>query len=111
MDVSVLRRGLDTYGGTDFVRERLALFGKVVFLLSFGFWVGLNSTFVLVGGAPLVETLSMRTGLAHLAGSSTMGLLWLLASRRACSLSFLGTLDAAAVFLGPGFLAGMAIDP
>ena len=35
----VLDIGLDTSGGAGFVRERLALLGKTVFLLSFGFYV------------------------------------------------------------------------
>jgi hypothetical protein len=34
----MLERGLDTSGGAGFVRERLALYSKTLFLLSFGFY-------------------------------------------------------------------------
>jgi len=36
---AVLERGLDTSNGLDFVRERLALVGKTLFLVSFGFYL------------------------------------------------------------------------
>jgi len=35
----------------DFVRERLALVGKTLFLVSFGFYLFLLASMVLVGGA------------------------------------------------------------
>ncbi|HYM88534.1 MAG TPA: hypothetical protein VES92_05390 [Nitrospiraceae bacterium] len=38
---AVLERGLDTSNGLDFVRERLALVGKTLFLVSFGFYPAL----------------------------------------------------------------------
>ena len=61
---AVLERGLDTSNGLDFVRERLALVGKTLFL---------------VGGAPFVAVVKGPVALGHLAASWTMGLLWLLA--------------------------------
>jgi len=40
---AVLERGLDTSNGLDFVRERLALVGKTLFLVSFGFYLFLGA--------------------------------------------------------------------
>src|SRR5918997_1367983 len=61
---AVLERGLDTSNGLDFVRERLALVGKTLFLVSFGFYLFLLASMVLVGGAPLVAvTIVVACGL------------------------------------------------
>jgi len=78
---AVLERGLDTSNGLDFVRERLALVGKTLFLVSFGFYLFLLASMVLVGGAPFVAVVKGPVAFGHLAASWTMGLLWLLASR------------------------------
>ena len=107
---TVLDRGLDTSGGLAFVRERLALLGKTVFLLSFGFYVFLLASLVLVGGAPLMPVVRGPVALGHLCASSVMGLLWLLASRQTKSLSALGALDAFSVIVGCGLLALMAVE-
>src|SRR3954467_4456558 len=77
---AVLERGLDTSNGLDFVRERLALVGKTLFLVSFGFYLFLLASMVLVGGASFVGVVTGPVALGHLAASWTMGLLWLLAS-------------------------------
>ena len=77
----LLERGLDTSNGLGFVRERLALVGKTLFLVSFGFYLFLLASMVLVGGAPFVAVVKGPVALGHLAASWTMGLLWLLASR------------------------------
>ena len=50
----MLERGLDTSSGLDFVQERLALLAKTLFLVSFGFYLFLLASMVLVGGAPFV---------------------------------------------------------
>ena len=55
---AVLERGLDTSNGLDFVRERLALVGKTLFLVSFGFYFFLIGSLVLVGGAPFVAVVT-----------------------------------------------------
>ena len=86
---AVLERGLDTSSGLDFVRKRLALQGKTLFLVSFGFYLFLLANMVLVGGAPFVAVVRGPVALGHLCASWTMGLLWLLASR--ARLSRLGT--------------------
>lgn len=107
---TVLDRGLDTSGGLSFVADRLALLGKTVFLLSFGFYVLLVGSVVLVGGADLVAVLRGRVALFHFLASSVMGLLWLFASRPATSRIRLGALDAFSVVLGGTLLGFMALD-
>ena len=55
---TLLEGGLDTSNGLDFVRERVALVGKTLFLVSFGFYLFLLASMVLVGGAPFVAVAS-----------------------------------------------------
>jgi hypothetical protein len=106
----ILQRGLDTSNGVDFVRERLALVGKTLFLVSFGFYLFLVASLVLVGGAPFAAAVKGPVAYGHLAASGTMGLLWLLASRTGFSVMGLGTLDALSIVVGGGFLSLMTID-
>ena len=103
---TVLERGLDTSNGLDFVRERLALVGKTLFLVSLGFYFFLISSLVLLGGAPFVPLVTGPVMLGHLAASSTMGLVWLVTSRAGLSRRSLGTIDASIV-VACGFLAVM----
>ena len=107
---AVLERGLDTSNGLDFVRERLALVGKTLFLVSFGFYLFLLASLVLVGGAPFVAVVKGPVALGHLAASWSMGLLWLLASRARLSVRSLGTLDAIGIVLACGFLSMMTVN-
>ena len=107
---AVLERGLDTSNGLDFVRERLALVGKTLFLVSFGFYLFLLASMVLAGGAPFVAVVKGPVALGHLAASWTMGLLWLLASRARLSRQSLGTLDAIGIVLACGFLSMMTVN-
>jgi hypothetical protein len=106
---AVLERGLDTSNGLDFVRERLALVGKTLFLVSFGFYLFLLASMVLVGGAPFVAVVKGPVALGHLAASSTMGLLWLLARRARLSVRSLGALDAIVIVVACGFLSIMTM--
>ena len=76
------------------MRERLALLGKTVFLVSFGFYVFFLASMVLVGGAPFVAVVRGPVALGHLCASWTMGLLWLLARRAGSQFGASGTLDA-----------------
>src|SRR5215218_11307155 len=94
---AVFERGLDTTSGLGFVRERLALVGKTLFLVSFGFYLFLLASMVLVGGAPFVAVVKGPVASGHLAASWTMGLLWLLARRARLSVRSLGTLDAISI--------------
>ena len=104
---TVLERGLDTSNGLEFVRERLALQGKTLFLVSYGFYVFLIASMVLAGGAPFLGLVTSPVMLGHLAASSTMGLLWFLASRARFSRLSLGALDAVSIILACGFLSIM----
>ena len=112
--ISTTRRlldyGLDTSGGSSFVRERLALLGKTVYLLSFGFYVLLVASVVLVGGAPFIAVVTRKVALWHFFASSVMGVLWLIARRPTTSIAVLGALDAFSVILGGTFLGFMALD-
>ena len=106
----VFGRGLDTSGGAGFVRERLALYAKMIFLVSSGFYVLMIGSLVLVGGAPFLAVLRGPISLGHLCASSSMGLVWFLASRPTTSLTALGILDVASV-VAPGIsLSFMAVE-
>lgn len=106
----MLDRGLDTSSGLDFVRKRLALQGKTLFLVSFGFYLFLLANMVLVGGAPFVAVVRGPVALGHLCASWTMGLLWLLAGRPRLSRRSLGALDAISIVVGGGFLSLMTLQ-
>jgi hypothetical protein len=105
---AVLERGLDTSNGLDFVRERLALVGKTLFLVSFGFYLFLLASMVLVGGARFIAVVTGPVAVGHLAASWTMGLVWLLASRVRLSRRGLASLDAIGIVVACGFLCIMA---
>jgi hypothetical protein len=107
---AVLERGLDTSNGLDFVRERLALVGKTLFLVSFGFYLFLLASMVLIGGAPLVVVVTGPVAVGHLAASWTMGLVWLLASRVRLSRRSLATLDAIGIVVACSFLSIMTVN-
>ena len=106
----MLERGLDSSSGLGFVRERLALLGKTLFLVSFGFYLFLLASMVLIGGAPFVAVVRGPVALGHLCASLTMALLWLLASRARPSLWSLGALDAVSFVVAGGFLSLMTIE-
>ena len=65
----LLERGLDTSSGLGFVRERLALLAKTLFLVSFGFYLFLLASLVLVGGAPFFAVVRGPVALGHLCAS------------------------------------------
>jgi serine/threonine-protein kinase len=106
----VLERGLDTSSGLSFVRERLALMAKTLFLVSFGFYLFLLASLVLVGRAPFGAVVTGPAALGHLAASSTMGLVWLLASRTRLSFQHPGALDALSLVVACGFLSLMTVQ-
>jgi eukaryotic-like serine/threonine-protein kinase len=103
----VLEQGLDTSNGLHFVRERLALVGKTLFLVSFAFYLFLLASMVLVGGAPFVAVVTGPVAVGHLAASCTMGLLWLVASRASLTVRSLGALDAISIVMACGLLSIM----
>ena len=104
MTMSLLE--LDTSNGLDFVRERLALVGKTLFLVSFAFYLFLLASMVLAGGAPFVAVVTNPVALGHLGASWTVGLVWFLASRVRLSRRSLGALDSSIV-VACGFLSIM----
>jgi serine/threonine-protein kinase len=106
----LLEQGFDTSGGLDFVRERLALLGKTLFLVSFGFYLFLLASLTLIGHAPFIAVVRGLVAFGHLLASLTMALLWLLATRVRPSLWTLGALDAISFVLAGGFLSLMTIE-
>ncbi len=68
--------------GTDapFVQERLALFGKIVFLLAFSFFVVFNLLFVLGGKVPLAQQFSQQRNIWHFTSASALLALWIINS-------------------------------
>lgn len=109
-DKPALVRGLDTSAGAGFVRERLALQGKTLFLVSFAFWIFLLANLVFVGGAPFTAVLLTPVSLGHISASSVMGVVWLIARRPSTSLGVLGILDAGGAVLGGFFLSFMTVE-
>ena len=107
---SLFARGLDTSAGTSFVRDRLVLMGKTVFLLSFSFLVLMVLSVVFLGGMPFSGVLHMQVAVYHFLASSMMGLLWLFASRPWTSRGWLGALDALSVIMGGLFLGLMSLS-
>ena len=107
---AVLAQGLDTSNGLDFLRERLALVGRTLFLVSFGFYLFLLASMVLLGGAPFAAVVKSPVSLGHLGGSWTMGVVWLIARRRGRSAQALATLDAAGIVVACGFLSLMTLN-
>ena len=105
----VLDRGLDTSNGLDFVRERLALVGRTLFLVSFGFYLFLLASKVLVGGAPFVSVVTGAIAVGHLGASAMMVLLWLLARRPGPPVVSLGSLDAIGIVVACASLSVMAV--
>jgi serine/threonine-protein kinase len=107
---ALLERGLDSSSGLGFVRERLALLAKTLFLVSFAFYLFLLASMVLVGGAPFVAVVRGPIALGHLLASLSMALLWLLASRSRPTLKSLGALDVISFVVAGGFLSLMTIE-
>ncbi|HEX2609652.1 MAG TPA: serine/threonine-protein kinase [Gemmatimonadales bacterium] len=107
-----LERGLDTSNGLGFVRERLALVGKTLFVVSFGFYLFLLASMTLVGGAPFIGVVTNPVAVGHLAASLTMALLWLITSRALTQPSALslGRLDAVSFVLACSFLSLMTVN-
>ena len=108
--MSDIERGLDTSNGLDFVRERLALVGRTLFLVSFGFYLFLLASMVLLGGAPFAAVVKSPVSFGHLGGSWTMGAVWLIARRGGRSARALGALDAVGIVVACAFLSLMTLD-
>src|SRR5262245_59116341 len=103
----VLERGLDTSGGVGFVRERLALYARTLFLLSFGFYLFLLAGMTLIAGASFWSVVLGPVAMGHLCASSTVLVLWLTARRSSTSSLTLGALDAFTIIAAGSCLAVM----
>jgi eukaryotic-like serine/threonine-protein kinase len=103
--------GFDTWGGSPFVQARLALLGKVVFLLSFGFFAVFNGLLLVAGGPSVLPVLATQANLWHFLSSSLMAVLWVLTRVRPWSLRTLGMLDCCSILLPGVGLALMAAQP
>ena len=57
--VPVIGAGFDTWGGSPFVQQRLALLGKTVFLLAGGFFTVINIVMLAGGGLAMMGTPKM----------------------------------------------------
>jgi eukaryotic-like serine/threonine-protein kinase len=107
---ALLARGLDSSSGLGFVRERLALLGKTLFLVSFGFYLFLLASLTLIGGAPFAAVVRSPVALGHLCASLSMAVLWLLASRAGPTFSSLGALEALSFAVSSVCLSFMTIE-
>jgi serine/threonine-protein kinase len=103
--------GFDTWAGSPFVQSRLALLGKTVFLLAFGFFTVMNGMLVLGGGLGILPALVTQANVMHFLAAMVMGVLWLVASVRPWSLRTLGILDSVSLILAGIGLALMAAQP
>jgi serine/threonine-protein kinase len=106
---ALLERGLDSSSRPGFVRERLALLAKTLFLVSLGFYLFLLASLTLIGGAPFGAVVRGPVALGHLCASLTMGVVWLVTSRARLSLLSLGALDVLAFTVAGVFLSFMTV--
>ena len=85
-----------------FLQDRLRLWARWVFILSFGFYVVNMATapFVRPSSPQLVDFMLHTGNLDHLAASLVFGGLWLLARRRPLTMRTLRWLDAGALVTG-----------
>jgi hypothetical protein len=103
--------GFDTWGGSPFVQARLALLGKTVFLLAFGFFAIMNGLLLAGGGLQILPALANQANLMHFLSACVMGAVWAIARLRPWSLRTLGLLDAGSLLLAGVGLALMAAQP
>lgn len=110
-DTKIIEAGFDTWAGSPFVQARLALLGKTVFLLAFGFFAVMNGMLIVGGGPRIFPALVTQANVMHLLAACVMGGLWGIARARSWSLRTLGVLDAGSLVLAGVGLAMMAAQP
>jgi eukaryotic-like serine/threonine-protein kinase len=103
--------GFDTSGGSSFVQARLALLGKTVFCLAFGFFTVMNTLLLAAGGLGILPSLVNQANVWHFLAACVMAALWLVASVRPWSVRTLGILDGGSLLLAGVGLALMAAQP
>src|SRR5262245_31317904 len=79
---NVFCAGIDAGAGNPFVQGRLALLGKVMFLVSFGFFAIMNGMLLVGGGVAFLPHLINQRNIWHFLASSVMAVLWLIMSGR-----------------------------
>ncbi len=90
--------GLDTSNGAEFVKERVALFAKIVCLIALAFLVIGVTTGLVVFHRPVRLRVFNSETIAHAAGTLLAAVVWLVCRRaRPLSLSALELLDAVAL--------------
>ncbi len=99
--------GLDTSEGRAFVRDRVATFGKTIFVLSGGFWAILSGVYAALGKTPDAIIGGWRASAFHFSAASIMGILWWVARRRDWKLRELAMLDGGALLVCNWCWAGM----
>jgi eukaryotic-like serine/threonine-protein kinase len=87
------RSGLDTSNGAAFIQQRLALFAKVISLVSLAF-LSINMIVGALFGMPLGLMLSAPTTIANLLGLGLITAVWLVCRRGRHSVSRMAMLDA-----------------
>jgi len=110
-DAKFIGAGFDTWGGSPFVQARLALLGKTVFLLAFGFFAVMNGLLLAGGGLRILPALVTQANIMHFLAASVMGAVWAIARFRPWSLRTLGLLDGCSLLLAGVALALMAAQP
>ena len=92
----------DTEPQRAFLQDRLGLWARWVFILSFGFYAinMITAPFVRPGAPELVDFMLQAGNLDHLAASVIFGGLWLLARRRTLSMPALRWLDLCTLVTG-----------
>jgi serine/threonine-protein kinase len=110
-DTNFIGAGFDTWAGSPFVQARLALLGKTVFLLAFGFFAVINGLLIVGGGLRILPALVTQANVMHFLAASVMGVLWGVGRARPWSLRTLGILDCGSLLLAGVALALMAAQP
>jgi serine/threonine protein kinase len=100
--------GLDTSNGVPFIQQRLALFAKLLTLISAAFFA-INLAIGMGFGVPVSVLLNNRPTIANLSGLTLLAGVWFIARRMKLSLAQLSALDIGAL-LGPCIAWALFID-
>ncbi|HKE20360.1 MAG TPA: serine/threonine-protein kinase [Kofleriaceae bacterium] len=88
--------GLDTSGGDDFIQERIAIFARLISLISLAFLV-VNLVTGVAFDIPIRFFLTSSGNVAHVTATLFIALVWLICRRGLLSMALLELIDAAAV--------------
>jgi eukaryotic-like serine/threonine-protein kinase len=109
--IKLVCAGMDTGSGSTFVQGRLALLGKTVFSLSFGFFIVMNGMLLAGGGLAIVPALGNQTNLWHFLSACVMAVVWAVTSFQPLRMRTLGMLDGLSLLLPGVGLGMMAAQP